>query len=71
MTGCKFYGHAAAIGTLFPTGGNQCALVTNAHAPCRMEMEGQEPNWERCPLNTPEMAPKAFNLSGTPGTWGA
>ena len=50
---CPYYGMSGQGGLqrLFPSGGNQCALVMNAHAPCQMEIEGQLPNWERCPKN--------------------
>ena len=53
MARCKFYGCAAVklIKALVPTGGNQCALVTTAHAPCRMEIDGEEPRLEECELN--------------------
>lgn len=35
---------------LFPTGGNQCALILASHAPCAMEVNGQAPDWRACPL---------------------
>jgi hypothetical protein len=36
---CLFYGRAAILSfeRMIDTGGNQCALVTDAHAPCVME----------------------------------
>lgn len=51
MPNCKFYGHSGIMGELFPTGGNQCGMITDSHAPCQMEMEGMEPDWGSCPLN--------------------
>jgi hypothetical protein len=35
---------------LFGTHGNQCALVTASHSPCRMEIAGEEPDWKECVL---------------------
>ena len=60
---CIFYGHsmylqpnALALGgapfLLFPTGGNQCALVTVSHSPCRMEINQDPVEWSQCPLAT-------------------
>ena len=53
---CPFYGHAIAFvnGThpvMMDTGGNQCALMTGAHSPCRMEIQGARPNWAECDRN--------------------
>jgi hypothetical protein len=47
---CPFYGHCAVpeLQTLAATGGNQCALITDAHAACQMEKEGRKPVWEQC-----------------------
>jgi len=36
---------------LFPTHGNQCALITGAHAPCYMERDGLAPDWRACGRN--------------------
>lgn len=50
---CPFYGFSGQpqFNALFGTGGNQCALVTTAHSPCRMEVhEHCEPNLEECEL---------------------
>ena len=58
---CPFYGyalypaHATPIGdtppiVLFPTQGNQCALIVSRHAPCRMEASGDLPDWGACIL---------------------
>ena len=51
---CPFYGFSAARGNLIDTKGNQCALITNSHSPCRMEMNQEDPDWEACPYNTLE-----------------
>jgi hypothetical protein len=50
---CKFYGAAASIKQelLIDTGGNQCALIVEAHAPCRMEIAALDPELEACELN--------------------
>ena len=57
---CPFYGHAYYAAhngaphqppfVLFPSGGNQCALDTDSHAPCRMEQHGEVPDWKTCIL---------------------
>ena len=55
---CPFYGRAMFRAhydsqppfVLFPQQGNQCALVTRSHAPCRMEMNGETPEWTTCIL---------------------
>lgn len=56
---CLFYGRALAQNflddapqpfLLIDSRGNQCALVTRAHAPCRMEIEQHPIDWETCPL---------------------
>lgn len=36
---------------LLNRGSNQCALVMDAHSPCRMDIEGQKPDWDKCPRN--------------------
>jgi hypothetical protein len=50
---CRFYGMSGQGGLnhLIPSGGNQCALILASIAPCQMELNGQPPQWERCPLN--------------------
>ena len=50
---CPFYGRAASrlLKITTPTGGNQCALIFEGHAPCRMEMEGFSPELEHCDFN--------------------
>lgn len=59
---CKFYGTCAAglmgsapiaaeFKVLLTNGGNQCGLIVESYAPCRMEMQSKEPNFEQCELN--------------------
>lgn len=47
---CPFYGQCAlpVLRTTHATGGNQCALIMEASAPCQMEMQGKPVNWESC-----------------------
>ena len=64
---CPFYGHAVAFvnGThpvMMETGGNQCALITGAHSPCRMELEGDPAQWEKCKRN-PENNGTGYDLT--------
>jgi hypothetical protein len=47
---CRFYGMNGMHGRLVATRGNQCGLVTNSHAPCAMEIMGDTPNENTCPL---------------------
>jgi hypothetical protein len=55
---CIFYGYSMYQAhynnqppfVLFKTNGNQCALITTSHAPCRMEMAGETPDWQTCIL---------------------
>lgn len=49
---CPFYGMHAIRGArmLMGSGGNQCAVIANAYAPCRMERDGKEPIFEDCEL---------------------
>lgn len=49
---CPFFGYHAIIPmrVLASTGGNQCALITEAFAPCRMVLAGRNPTWADCPL---------------------
>jgi hypothetical protein len=55
-TGCPFYGASlTSFGQLvrFPgSPNNRCALITNAHSPCWMEVaENRAPDWAECPRN--------------------
>jgi hypothetical protein len=34
---------------LLDTRGNQCALVTDKHAPCMLEIDGEAVEWSDCP----------------------
>jgi hypothetical protein len=47
MSNCPHYGMSPHG---MPTHGNQCALITHAHAPCKMEIRGQEPDEHSCKL---------------------
>lgn len=56
MRNCPFYGRALYAHMVLPlkflllnTMGNQCALVTDSHAPCVMEIDGREVEWSQCP----------------------
>lgn len=59
---CPFYGFnaVASMRLLVPSGGNQCALITNAISPCRRELAGVSPNWALCPLNRPGSSAEQF-----------
>lgn len=58
MNNCPFYGRHLHLGDrdnalpilLIDSRGNQCALVTTAFAPCRMEIAGRAVDWAECPL---------------------
>jgi hypothetical protein len=52
---CPFYGLHSAQGALIDTSRNQCALIIESYSPCQMEVDGQTPYWETCPLNTPQL----------------
>jgi hypothetical protein len=52
---CPFYGCAMHTLSMQPlrfvllaTHGNQCALVTDRHSPCLLEIDGQPIEWEAC-----------------------
>jgi hypothetical protein len=56
---CPFYGRAmyqkGVIGAAIPfllldTNGNQCGLIADSHSPCRMEIDGETPDWRACIL---------------------
>ena len=51
--GCRYYGksHAAlkVHGVLLDQLGNECAVVFDAHAGCKMEELGHTPDETRCP----------------------
>ncbi len=48
---CPFYGFNGMFGPLRDSEGNQCALITESYSPCRMEMDGKEPDWNLCPIH--------------------
>jgi len=50
---CPFYGRHAVELTrvLIDSHGNECALITAAYSPCRMETAGDTPDLARCELN--------------------
>jgi hypothetical protein len=47
---CPFYGFFCGVfsGILMDQDGNQCALITDSHSPCRME----NPDWNECRCHT-------------------
>lgn len=50
---CPFYGfHYSGFQKVFmDSEGNQCAIIMQAYAPCKMEFRGQTPDWDKCPFN--------------------
>jgi hypothetical protein len=67
---CPFYGKSAHefLRILVPSGGNQCALITNRYAPCKLEIAGDPaPELERCELAGSRQAIEfaKFDNSGT------
>lgn len=71
MMPCPFYAHSLLFDSLAirPTTlaplprSNRCALITSAHSPCRMEMEGLWPHWRECSRN-PEVSEREASGSG-------
>ena len=62
---CPFYGFNGMYGGFFDTDGNQCGLITDSHAPCRMEQEGDTPDWNGCIFyNTEENRAALEKISG-------
>ena len=59
---CPFYGkHSFALmRVLVNSRGNQCALVTDAFAPCYLEIEGRAPDLEKCKYHG---TPKAIEFA--------
>jgi hypothetical protein len=47
---CRFYGKHSALGALVDSHGNQCALITEAFSPCRIETNGLRPDETSCAL---------------------
>lgn len=71
---CRYYGKHWA-GTdfgLIDSGGNQCAAMTRAYAPCRMEIMGATPDEGQCSLainmmngrGNPDLASGLFSRTG-------
>lgn len=65
---CPFYSFAQ-IGRhddkiLFPSYGNQCALVTTTHSPCSMEVAGLIPDWKTCERYDPKSQALSLPRSG-------
>ena len=62
---CPFYDFS-----LFPDkglmvsgeGSNRCGLVTDAHAPCQMQVRNKTPHWRDCPLNNKEARKRVSEL---------
>ncbi|MEK7558374.1 MAG: hypothetical protein AAB507_00940 [Patescibacteria group bacterium] len=56
ITRCPFYGMSLLpmMGGLIDTQGNQCALRTENHSPCHMEIIGNSPDWNKCEHRTME-----------------
>lgn len=52
MKGCKFYGFCSFpdLKVMVTQGGNQCALISEAYSPCRMEVRGLAVEFEACEL---------------------
>lgn len=56
---CPFFAHALLMPfgrRSYPVlvsnpGSNQCALITNAHSPCVMQLAGDVPSWFYCKRN--------------------
>jgi hypothetical protein len=51
--GCPYYGYHAVpeFQRLASQGGNQCGLIVESYSPCRMEVDGQLPDFAQCELN--------------------
>ena len=59
---CPFYGFVGCGSFYMENKGNACAL-TGEHSPCRMEMAGHAPEWDKCPVfNHEEGAPVVAEL---------
>ncbi|OIN89068.1 hypothetical protein CO019_01015 [Candidatus Berkelbacteria bacterium CG_4_9_14_0_2_um_filter_42_30] len=59
---CPCYGFGFAVRTrvLTPSWGNQCALYIGEARPCQMEIQGQAPDWGKCPLNAGAICRQTF-----------
>jgi hypothetical protein len=54
---CPFYGRALFSHMILPvkfilldTKSNQCAIVTDKHSPCLLELNHEDVEWRDCPL---------------------
>jgi hypothetical protein len=45
---CPFYGYALVPDMMKASGGNQCAVITEAYTPCKMELVGETPDMNLC-----------------------
>ena len=45
---CPFYGFFVGYGEFIDTQGNQCALFKDAYVPCQMELQGSQPDFDKC-----------------------
>src|SRR3989304_3840068 len=55
---CPFYGFNIISETMLDSQGNQCPLLSKlsrSYHPCLMEVNGEEPNWEKCPYLPKEL----------------
>lgn len=61
---CPFYGfhYVDRMNAFIDSMGNQCPLVRNAYAPCRMEIKGEMPDWERCQYNNSDSLQELSNI---------
>jgi hypothetical protein len=50
---CPFYGFLLSNGILIDTGGNQCSWMSEGY-PCKMENQGNKPEWKECIFNNPD-----------------
>ena len=53
-TRCPFRGFSIRGKIMADSKGNQCALEVISYGPCDMELDGKQPNWSKCLLNTEE-----------------
>jgi len=60
LSGCPFYNFSLINHADFrvmvhnPVEGNRCGLVALSHFPCKMEISGQDPDWENCRMRRHE-----------------
>lgn len=54
LPACRYYGMShtvlKAAGLLRSQGGNECAVIFDSFAPCKMERLGFDPDETRCPI---------------------